>query len=147
MTLDPHKQRELVFLLLFSSDMGQDLTSKDVVDVIAQECKVAKKYVVDAAATAQAIVQHRDACDARIQEVCEGYTVSRLQSIERNLLRLAIYELVIEKKVPPKVIFSEAKRLAKKFGSDEAAVFVHALIAAVSVRSGLTTDEASVGDP
>ena len=140
MTLDPYKKRELVFVLLFSFEMGQDLASDDVVDLVAHECKVAKKYVIEARARVEDILKERDACDARILKICQEYSIARIQSIERNVLRLAIYELMIEKNVPPKVVFSEAKRLAKKFSSYEAATFVHALLAAVSVASGVAVD-------
>ena len=135
-TLDPHKYRELVFLVLYSFEMGQG-SSDELLDLITQECKVAKKYVLEASARAEAILKRRDECDASIKSVCDEYRVERIMSVERNILRLAIFELVFEQQVPAKVVFAEAKRLAKKFSTEDAAVFVHSLLGAVAARAGL----------
>jgi N utilization substance protein B len=142
MTLDPYKKRELVFLFLFSFDMGQDVPSTDVVELIRNECKVAKKYALEAMARAETILKIRDECDKLISHVCTDYKIARIQSVERNILRLAIFEIVIEGTLPPKVVFAEAKRLAKKFSTEEAALFVHALLAAVSTKVGISVEEA-----
>jgi N utilization substance protein B len=128
-TLDPRKYRELVFLILFSSDMGQG-PSDELLDLIMQECKVAKVHVLEAKARAEAILEKRDECDAYIKSVSKEYRLERIMSVERNVLRLAIFELMFERQVPTKVVFAEAKRLAKKFSTDEAAAFVHSLLGA-----------------
>ena len=141
MTLDPYKKRELVFLLLFSFDMGQDVASSDVVELVKDECKVAKKYVLEAMARAEVILKAREECDKLIELVCKDYKIARIQSVERNILRLALFETVIEAKLPPKVVFAEAKRLAKKFSTEEAASFVHALLAAASCHVGISVEE------
>lgn len=141
MSLDPHKKRELVFLFLFSFDMGQDVASNDLVNLVKDECKVSKKYVVEAMARAEAVLKMRDDCDAYISKVCHDYKIGRIQNVERNILRLAIFELVLEKTLPAKVVFAEAKRLAKKFTTEEAANFVHAVVAAVCVSSGISVEE------
>ena len=135
MTLDPYKKRELVFLFLFSFDMGQEVPSSEIVELVRGECKVAKKYALEAMARAEAILKARDECDAYITRVCSEYKIGRIQSVERNIVRLAVFELMIEGKLPPNVVFAEAKRLAKKFTSEEAVLFVHALLAAIYARS------------
>ena len=135
-TLDPHKYRELVFLILYSFEMGQS-SSDELFDLITQECKVTKKYVLEANTRAEAILNRRDECDEYIKNVCDEYRVERIMSVERNILRLAIFELVFEQQVPAKVVFAEAKRLAKKFSTDEAAAFVHSLLGAIAARAGM----------
>jgi transcription antitermination protein NusB len=140
MTLDPYKKRELVFLLLFSFDMGQEVPSSDIVELVKNECKVAKKYVLEAMARAETILKAREECDKLISSVCKDYRIARIQSVERNIVRLAIFEALIEGKLPPKVVFAEAKRLAKKFATEEAANFVHALLAAASTHTGVSVE-------
>ena len=135
--LDPHKFRELVFLILYSSDMGHP-PSDELLDMIAQECKVAKSHVLEAKARADAFLKRSDECDDLIKSVCEAYRLERIMSVERNILRLAICELVFERQVPVSVVFAEAKRLAKKFSTDEAASFVHSLLGAITVKVGST---------
>jgi len=122
--------------------MGQDLPSRDIVDLVKDECKVAKKYALEAMARAETILKAREECDKRIEQVCKDYKIGRIQSVERNILRLAIFEAVLEKEIPLKVVFAEAKRLAKKFSTAEAASFVHALLGATVPRTSTTTEEA-----
>ncbi len=140
MSLDPYKQRELVFLLLYSFDMGQDILSSDIVELVKDECKVAKKYVVEARGRVETILKVREACDTLIAKVCTDYKIERIQSVERNIIRLAIFELILEQELPPKVVFAEAKRLAKKFSTEESSNFVHALLAAASTLSGMSVE-------
>lgn len=135
-TLDPHKYRELVFLILYSFEMGQS-PSDELFELITQECKVTKKHVLEANTRAEAILKRRNECDDYIKNVCDEYRVERIMSVERNILRLAIFELVFEQQVPVKVVFAEAKRLAKKFSTDEAVAFVHSLLGAIAARAGL----------
>jgi N utilization substance protein B len=62
--------------------------------------------------------------------------MARLQSVERTILRLAIFELVLKRELAPKIVFAEAKRLAKKFSTDEAVAFVHGILGAVAKDAG-----------
>ena len=141
MSLVPYKKRKLVLLLLFSFDMGQDLLSSDIIDLVKDECRVSKKYVLEALERAHAVFKAKEQCDGIISQICQDYKISRIQNVERNILRLAIFEALFEKEIPLKVVFAEAKRLAKKFSTDEAALFVHALLAASCTRSGITIEE------
>ena len=54
---------------------------------------------------------------------------------ERNILRLAIFELMLEQQLPESVVFAEAKRLARKFSTKEAAGLIHALLGALKERN------------
>jgi N utilization substance protein B len=136
MALDPHKKRELVFLLLFSADMGQELLSRDLLCFVADECKVSKHHVAEAVELAQEIQKAQIECDALITKKCQEYSMARLQSVERTILRLAIFELVLKRELAPKIVFAEAKRLAKKFSTDEAVAFVHGILGAVAKDAG-----------
>ena len=66
--------------------------------------------------------------DAVIAKTSQSYAFERIQSVERNILRLAVYELLYDPEMPPKVALAEAVRLTRKFGSPEAAAFVNALL-------------------
>ena len=133
-TFDPHKFRELVFLNLFSFDIGQG-PSDELFDLIASECKVAKRHVFDASARAEAIFKRRNECDELIKSVCDEYRIERIMCAERNILRLAIFELMLEQQLPESVVFAEAKRLARKFSTKEAAGLIHALLGALKERN------------
>ena len=133
-TFDPRKFRELVFLTLFSFDMGQG-PSDPLFELIALECKVSKRHVLEASVRAEAILKRRDECDALITSVCDDYRIERIMCAERNVLRRAIFELMFEQQLPEAVVFAEAKRLARKFSTREAATCVHSILGAIKERS------------
>jgi N utilization substance protein B len=65
--------------------------------------------------------------DERITTATEGWTADRLGAVERNVLRVAIYELETES-VPPEVAINEAVELAKRYASDEAGKLVNGIL-------------------
>ena len=63
-----------------------------------------------------------------ISETSLSYDLDRIHSVERNVLRLGIYELFYETEIPPKVAIAESIRLSKKFGTPESVSYVNAII-------------------
>lgn len=135
MALPQQKIRELVFEILYSYDFHEG-ASDELCSLIMNEHKVSKKNVLDALAKAQMIYKMQKELDALIQKVSHSYDLKRIHSIERTILRLALYELFIEKKNPPEIVIAEAKRLTRKFASSDAPGFVHALIDALIKTEG-----------
>lgn len=73
-------------------------------------------------------VDHHDLLDAEIRRHAENWRLERMPAIDRNILRLAIYEMLHEEGVPHVVIVDEAIELAKKFGSESSGRFVNGLL-------------------
>ena len=65
--------------------------------------------------------------DQEIEKYSENWTISRMSVVDRNILRIAVYELLYSE-VPYKVIIDEAVELAKKFGTDESGPFINGII-------------------
>ena len=129
MALVPQKLREIVLQSLFSFDMGcQD--EERLAKLLMEQYSTARKTTREAVAEAKKVHASIDELDPLIAEVSVSYDFDRIQIVEKNILRLGIYELKIDKK-PAKIVLSEAVRLAKKFGSPEAAGFVNALLDAI----------------
>jgi transcription antitermination protein NusB len=78
------------------------------------------------------VVADLDGLDARIEEVSEHWTVSRMPVIDRNILRLALYELESDAETPTAVILSEAVRLASTYSTERSASFVNGLLATLA---------------
>lgn len=87
-----------------------------------------------------------DAIDQRIRRHAENWRLERMPAIDRNILRLAIYEMIHEAGVPKVVIVDEAIELAKRFGSENSGRFVNGLLDGVlkAVAAG-ESDEAPSG--
>lgn len=77
------------------------------------------------------IIEHVKDIDAMIHEHAPKYPIDRIARMDLAILRLAIYELVIAKEEPPKVIIDEAVTLAKEFGGDRSYAFINAVLGAI----------------
>lgn len=74
------------------------------------------------------IVEHTDDIDAHINGALTNWSPDRVGKIERNILRVAVYEIAYTDDVPQKVAINEAIEIAKAYGSDESAGFVNAVL-------------------
>ena len=79
--------------------------------------------------------QHRAGCDKRLTETSSGWSIARMPPVDRNILRLGVYELLEEADTPPEVIINEAVELARLFADRDSPGFVNGVLDAV--RRGL----------
>lgn len=80
---------------------------------------------------ARGIVARRDEIDALIQSMSDHWRVSRMAFVDRNILRVAVFELLEEKFLAPAIVINEAIEIAKRFSGAQAAVFVNGVLDAV----------------
>ena len=79
----------------------------------------------------QIIVPQLEAIDGAIHQAAPEWPVEKISRVDLAILRLAIYELTIEKKEPPKVVIDEAVELAKEFGNPTSPGFINGALGAV----------------
>jgi len=77
------------------------------------------------------IINHQEEINQYINKFSLKFKVEKIAKVDLAILQLAIYELLIEKKEPPKVIIDEAVELAKEFGSEKSYAFVNAILGKV----------------
>lgn len=130
MAIPQQKFREIVFQLLYSTDFIKT-SEQEMTLLIMKELCVTKKVVTDGWNRVRKIIDELPEIDTLIRSTSNSYRFERIQSVERNVLRIGIYELLYDEKIPPKVAISEALRLSKKFGTPESAAFVNALMDAI----------------
>jgi len=73
-------------------------------------------------------VEKRAAVDEKIQQYTEHWELSRIAAVDRNVLRLAIYEMLFRDDIPPVVSINEAVDIAKKFSTRESGAFVNGIL-------------------
>ncbi len=74
------------------------------------------------------VLEHRKEIDRLIKQYSKNWQLDRMSLIDRNILRLAIFELMHCEDIPPKVTLNEAIELGKKFGSEESGRFVNGIL-------------------
>ena len=77
-------------------------------------------------------IQKLDQIDQVIGRYADNWEIRRMATVDRNILRLATYELLYEEEIPPKVSINEAVDLAKKFGDVESGRFVNGILDKIS---------------
>ncbi len=78
------------------------------------------------------VVEHQAEIDGNIQRFAPTWPVEQLSAIDRNILRLAISEILFDNRVIIKVAINEAVELAKKFGSESSSKFVNGVLGSIS---------------
>ena len=121
------KARESALQILFQLDFDQASMEEALrgywVDRQAREdVKEYTRWLVSG------IISRRQSLDGIIQEYSRNWRVSRMAVVDRNLLRMAVFELVFEPAIAPAIIINEAIEIAKKFGSEQSAQFANGIL-------------------
>lgn len=119
------KSREAAVVLLYQSD----LLGKDSEEVLKKEIDLGKKIDEFALELVIGVNKNRKAIDKEIVGVVENWTIERIAIIDRNILRVAIYEMLFEKDIPLKVSVDEAIEIAKTLGQkDDTPKFINGIL-------------------
>ncbi len=124
-SLSPQKFREIVFQLVYSSDFGGDA---DLQEMLMSQLSVTKRIIRAAEGVKNLLLEKKEQIDGLIIKHSQSYDLERIPRVERNIVRLGIYELLFSPQVPPKVVIAESMRLARKFATAESSTFVNALM-------------------
>ncbi len=130
-----HLQRSLAMQSLFEWDFqGQDKNrTEEIVDRNVLEFALGLEDASFTKKLVQGVMDHQEAIDAMIVQCAPEWPLDQVTVIDRNILRIGIYELVHGSydDAPPKVAINEAIELAKTFGGDNSARFVNGVLGTV----------------
>lgn len=125
-----HQARILALQMLFEVD----LTAHDVREVLARTLTdqgVPLDIGTYADRLVRGVLAHREELDRYIATAAPAFPVRQLPLVDRNVLRIAIYELLHEPDVPIKAAINEAVELAKRFGGENSGRFVNGVLGTV----------------
>ncbi|HEY6004131.1 MAG TPA: transcription antitermination factor NusB [Anaeromyxobacter sp.] len=121
------KARERALQALYQIDVA----AEGIDDALARFWKsfepVEREVMTLAEVLVRGVARHRRAIDETIEGVSINWRLDRMAKVDRNVLRLAVYEL-LETDVPVKVVINEAIELGKKYGSESSGAFVNGLL-------------------
>ena len=95
----------------------------------------------------EGVLQHRDRIDALIQSASENWSLDRMSGVDRNVMRIAVFEMLSCEEIPAKVSINEAVDIGKKFGTEESGAFINGIVD--SIRAAVEAGELQLpcGDP
>jgi N utilization substance protein B len=122
--------REAAVQYLFAHELHEPTGKKSADEIHAfwelHNAKPAVRKFADELTTG--VLQNIEEIDARISVACTNFHISRIANVDRNILRLAIYELVYKPELDAPVIINEAIEIAKKYGAPESRGFVNGIV-------------------
>jgi N utilization substance protein B len=127
MSLPQKKYRELLFQFLYSFSQS-GLVEEQLIPLMMKSLKISKKNVEITFQQAKQIFLRLDTIDSYLRNTSSEYNFARITAVEKTILRLAVYELLIEQRVPLQVCIAESIRLCKKFGSIDSFLFINAIL-------------------
>lgn len=131
MQLPRRKQRELLLQLLFSWEVANLSTT-----LMMETLEVSKKNVLEMETKLQKLIEKIDDIDQVLIKSSFSYSLERVSLVDKNILRIALFELLFERE-EPRIVIEEALRLSKKFSSPEAVAYVHAVIDEVNKNEAI----------
>lgn len=132
MTGTRHKARMLALQALYEVD-SIARQPEIVIERLLAEADLSQEISDFSRTLVSGTIKNKDEIDRNIQKYAPAYPVEQLAIIDRNILRLAIFEILFDNKVPVKVAVNEAVELAKAFGSGSSAKFINGVLGSVSV--------------
>ena len=124
---DSRKARDIALKVLYEVD-SVDHSSDEVSSRYLRGKEVSRETGHFGSGLIQGVLANKSAIDDTIAEFTPAWPVVQLGLIERNVLRLAIYELIIRRVSPPKVVINESVELAKTYGGDTSFKFVNGVL-------------------
>ena len=107
MAISQKKFREIVFQMVYSRDLN-DLSDAKLLTSMLDQLLVTRKVLHQASAKVEKIFANGEAIDSLISKFSKDYDFKRISRVERNILRLGVFELKLEGEIPPKVAISES---------------------------------------
>jgi N utilization substance protein B len=126
--------RELALQALFSVEIGHRDPAEVLDEYLSTFSESAHRIFVKDLVIGT--LQHSGESDRIFQPLLQGWTIERLPTIDRLLLRMATYELRHRPETPKPVIINEAVELAKRFSTEDSGRFVNGVLSAVSRENG-----------
>lgn len=125
------ESREFVLQFLYQTDIAGDKNAEPRPQALKSFWNVQEanpKSRAFAEKLINGVLDHLDAVDTKIKAYSKNWDFHRIAVVDRNILRLAVYELLFRDDIPPVVSINEAIELAKKFSTDDSGRFVNGIL-------------------
>ncbi|MCP2519579.1 transcription antitermination factor NusB [Candidatus Aminicenantes bacterium AC-708-M15] len=136
------KARESALQILFQLEFSPD-NYEEVIEEYWKERKANARTREYANWLVRGVISSKEKIDNIIEECSENWRLSRMATVDRNILRIATFELLSEQDIPHPVIINEAIEIAKKYGTEESGQFVNGILDTIrkKIRKGKKNEE------
>ena len=122
------KARKRALDLLYASEMRRENPIEALDRAVADGEGPSNDYT---ATLVRGVVEHQAAIDDLLRDASEGWSLERMPAVDRNVLRLGVYELLYADDVPDGVAVTEAMNLVRDLSTDESPAFVNGVLGTI----------------
>ncbi len=133
--------RELAMQALFYMDMQKD-ASEDMLEHFCGCFCASKKSRPFLIKLVNGVIGKKGQIDALVERFSQNWKISRMSCVDRNVMRIAVYELLYCNDIPPKVSINEAVDIGKKFGTQDSGAFINGIMD--SIKEALELEGAPI---
>jgi N utilization substance protein B len=126
-----HQARELALKVLFQLESSND-DPEEVLRYHAAEGAASSDVEAFASQLVRGVIANRQRLDGILSEASEHWKLEQMAKVDRIILRIAVYEIAVDRNVPTKAAINESIELAKTFSGDEAGRFVNGILGRVA---------------
>ena len=127
------RAREAAFMVLFEVDLAE-ADAESVFNRVMAERGVDGSDRDFARNVVFGTLRHRDRIDGIIRELSHDWRLERMNSVDRNAMRLALFELLYREDIPPSVAINEAVELVKRYGGADSPRFINGILGRVAEK-------------
>jgi len=126
------RSRELAMQVLFSMDLRKN-DSREMLDRFCIHFTPSKKALPFFLKLVEGVMEAGSEIDSLIERFSDNWKLNRMSCVDRNILRIAVYELIYCKDIPSKVSINEAIDIGKKFGTEESGAFINGILDGIRI--------------
>lgn len=127
------KAREVALQVLFQIDVSH-VDAHEAIELFWDHFDAPESAREFSTQLIEGTIDHLQVIDDRIKSCSENWSLDRMSRVDRNILRLAVYELTYCKDIPPKVALNEAIDLGKEYGSENSGSFINGILDALYAK-------------
>jgi transcription antitermination protein NusB len=129
-----HQARELALKVLFQLEAADD-DPEEVLRYHAVEGGTPHDVATFATELVHGVIENREKLDEILAQASDNWKLDQMAKVDRIILRIAVYEIAIDRQVPTKAAINESIELAKTFSGDEAGRFVNGILGRVAATA------------
>ena len=139
------RARELALQALFYMDINQQF-SHELFERFSSNFEPPQKLLPFLEKLVRGVLDIQPELDAMIERYSMNWKIRRMACVDRNILRIAAYEMLFCEDIPPKVSINEAIEIAKRFGTEESGAFINGIVDSIRLALEKNPEEVTL-DP
>jgi N utilization substance protein B len=140
MNTNRRKSRELALQVLYACESGNEEAFEQVLGAMNKNCDVNESIIVYAKKLVKKVLDAKANIDELLSKHTANWDLKRMTVIDRNILRMAVGELLFFKEIPFKVVIDEAVEIAKIYGTEDSWKFVNGVIDSIHKEMATTNE-------